>query len=545
MRTTELRRAFTLCVSRASKDTEPSRRGRVTSALPTGATLAASLLCLATAGGPMGCSASTAETCAPACRTGFVCLRGACVSACNPVCAVGERCTDEGICVLDLVDAGSAHDAPGDDGGGGTGDVGNDVGGGAVDAPTTDAASSDVGPPDAGAPSSCPDGEVLCGGSCRAPVVPDVGVRTPTTGRWSNDWLEEGDIAVDPCTGNVGLAWAQQVAGGANWEIYVSVVPAALGAAATAPVRITTAPGKADSVAVAWAGDSFGLFWSDPRHDAAPEACTTRCLSELYFASFDATTGVVVVPEVRLTTHAGAFRAGSTRATWGPGAREIGVTWTDSMGSREVHAAIVSPGGVMRAEGVVSAAIDPARGNSPHIVWNQNAWQLLYRHDDPDGSRPDYLHTRALDVAGTLGADLDLGVPAEQIALTARGTFGYATITTGGSPLSLRLWDLGWTATTTLASTTSTFDGTRGLAWDGANLYATSATATFDVIRYNGLGTETGRIPLTADSLERNASEIRMHRVGSRLVLMWIWGTGGLSPVIHHRVQVVETTSAM
>ena len=144
-----------------------------------------------------------------------------------------------------------------------------------------------------------------------------------------------------------------------------------------------------------------------------------------------------------------------------------------------------------------------------------------------------------------LGADVDLRVPAEQIGLTARDGIGYATVTGGGSPLSLRLWDLGWTATTTLASTTGTFDGSRELAWDGANLYVTSTGLRLEIVRYNGLGTETGRILLTNDSLQRSASGLRMHRLGTRLVVSWMWSTGGLSPIAHHQVQVVDTSSAM
>jgi hypothetical protein len=38
-------------------------------------------------------------TCFPACRTGFLCSKGQCISRCNPVCAVTERCTAQGECV--------------------------------------------------------------------------------------------------------------------------------------------------------------------------------------------------------------------------------------------------------------------------------------------------------------------------------------------------------------------------------------------------------------------------------------------------------------
>lgn len=36
--------------------------------------------------------------CVPACRSGFTCVEGQCVSACNPPCAAGERCTASGEC---------------------------------------------------------------------------------------------------------------------------------------------------------------------------------------------------------------------------------------------------------------------------------------------------------------------------------------------------------------------------------------------------------------------------------------------------------------
>jgi hypothetical protein len=37
--------------------------------------------------------------CRPQCRTGFTCLSGACVSACNPACAPNQTCTANGECV--------------------------------------------------------------------------------------------------------------------------------------------------------------------------------------------------------------------------------------------------------------------------------------------------------------------------------------------------------------------------------------------------------------------------------------------------------------
>ena len=39
------------------------------------------------------------DACFPPCRKSYVCVRGQCVSACNPPCSAGERCTAEGECV--------------------------------------------------------------------------------------------------------------------------------------------------------------------------------------------------------------------------------------------------------------------------------------------------------------------------------------------------------------------------------------------------------------------------------------------------------------
>lgn len=47
-----------------------------------------------------------APGCEPACRPGFACSRGMCVSACNPPCGAGETCTADLRCVAMSVDAG-------------------------------------------------------------------------------------------------------------------------------------------------------------------------------------------------------------------------------------------------------------------------------------------------------------------------------------------------------------------------------------------------------------------------------------------------------
>lgn len=56
-------------------------------------------------GRPRSAAAAAAadEACAPSCRSGYACVRGQCVSKCNPVCGDGERCTNEGECVPAVV----------------------------------------------------------------------------------------------------------------------------------------------------------------------------------------------------------------------------------------------------------------------------------------------------------------------------------------------------------------------------------------------------------------------------------------------------------
>lgn len=47
--------------------------------------------------GPAASAKQTASVaCAPACRDGFSCVAGGCVSACNPVCTSGESCVGHG-----------------------------------------------------------------------------------------------------------------------------------------------------------------------------------------------------------------------------------------------------------------------------------------------------------------------------------------------------------------------------------------------------------------------------------------------------------------
>lgn len=42
---------------------------------------------------------SAVEECLPACRSGFMCVRGSCVSACNPPCDAGQTCSATGECI--------------------------------------------------------------------------------------------------------------------------------------------------------------------------------------------------------------------------------------------------------------------------------------------------------------------------------------------------------------------------------------------------------------------------------------------------------------
>jgi hypothetical protein len=58
---------------------------------------------LALAPPPPSAGAASARVCEPDCSPGYTCLRGVCVSACNPLCAVGERCGADRICRLDTV----------------------------------------------------------------------------------------------------------------------------------------------------------------------------------------------------------------------------------------------------------------------------------------------------------------------------------------------------------------------------------------------------------------------------------------------------------
>jgi hypothetical protein len=48
---------------------------------------------------PVRTAAAGDDACFPACRSGYLCHQGRCVSACNPPCGAGETCTAAGECV--------------------------------------------------------------------------------------------------------------------------------------------------------------------------------------------------------------------------------------------------------------------------------------------------------------------------------------------------------------------------------------------------------------------------------------------------------------
>lgn len=50
---------------------------------------------------PASATPAPARVCEPDCSPGYTCLRGACVSACNPLCGAGERCGADRICRAD------------------------------------------------------------------------------------------------------------------------------------------------------------------------------------------------------------------------------------------------------------------------------------------------------------------------------------------------------------------------------------------------------------------------------------------------------------
>lgn len=73
---------------------------RATDYLPAFVIQARLFICPAAASavGSPAASPAPARSCEPDCSPGYTCLRGSCVSACNPLCGAGERCGADRIC---------------------------------------------------------------------------------------------------------------------------------------------------------------------------------------------------------------------------------------------------------------------------------------------------------------------------------------------------------------------------------------------------------------------------------------------------------------
>jgi hypothetical protein len=56
--------------------------------------------------------AAPPQICTPACRPGFLCLSGGCVTACNPRCSNHEYCTETGVCRTRIKPGAHRHDGP-------------------------------------------------------------------------------------------------------------------------------------------------------------------------------------------------------------------------------------------------------------------------------------------------------------------------------------------------------------------------------------------------------------------------------------------------
>jgi hypothetical protein len=52
---------------------------------------------------------SSNNQCLPSCRSGYTCVSGQCVSLCNPICPVGEYCTERGECIAGSEPANSSE----------------------------------------------------------------------------------------------------------------------------------------------------------------------------------------------------------------------------------------------------------------------------------------------------------------------------------------------------------------------------------------------------------------------------------------------------
>jgi hypothetical protein len=61
--------------------------------------VAAAIVVVAALGSGAAADPGAGEACFPACRDGYVCDAGTCISACNPACGDGETCTGDGTCI--------------------------------------------------------------------------------------------------------------------------------------------------------------------------------------------------------------------------------------------------------------------------------------------------------------------------------------------------------------------------------------------------------------------------------------------------------------
>ena len=130
------------------------------------------------------------------------------------------------------------------------------------------------------------DADVDGDGGPSCPVVaPLPGIYTPTTGRSAE--VFEGSVAVNPCTGEMGLAWSEQEGSGGNHEVHF-MLRGRDGTALTTPHRLTAAPGPSDRPKVVWreTGTACSGRTCATTHGRTPRT-SHRCI-EVYYAAYDA-----------------------------------------------------------------------------------------------------------------------------------------------------------------------------------------------------------------------------------------------------------------
>jgi hypothetical protein len=147
----------------------------------------------------VGCSSGSgsATSCQPTCRSGYVCVSGACRSACNPACTVGQEC---------VISSGVATcaTAGGADGGGDASQLDGAGEADGLDATTPDGG-GDAFEDLADAPADfAPDSQSADGGADAASDRPWPGTGT-TRGKWTN--LTPSNIPQTTDGGADGPAW--------------------------------------------------------------------------------------------------------------------------------------------------------------------------------------------------------------------------------------------------------------------------------------------------------------------------------------------------